>query len=220
VITLDTITAADLHFDVVRHEYSVFGRRVPGVTEILQAVRVSTDFEELAASSWRRAEAIEAKRELGHALHADAHAFDDDDLVWESVDPRVEPYLRAWQTFRQNSGVRPMTRERRVFHPGLWFAGTLDGIFVTPSGTRVLIDIKTGDPDDSGCQFQTAAYAAAYQVDHPDEPIQARWGVQLMPDRIIPYDIRPYADWRDWQKFQAFVTTYSEQAARRRSRRP
>jgi hypothetical protein len=66
----------------------------------------------------------------------DAHAFDDDDLDWHSVDPRVEPYLRAWQAFRANTGVVPITRERMVLHPGLWFAGTLDGVFLTQGGIQ------------------------------------------------------------------------------------
>lgn len=213
-VVVEGLTATALHFDPVAHVYTMHGRRVPGVTEILKAVGVSVDFEALAATSASRAEAIAAKRELGHAVHADAHAFDDDDLVWESVDPRVEPWLRAWATFRENTGLRPSTRERRVFHPRLWFAGTLDGIFTTPQGRRILVDIKTGDPDDSGCQFQTAAYQAAYQLEYPDDPIHERWGVQLLPGRPVPYDIRPYRDWRDFQTFQAFVTTYTHQQAR------
>jgi hypothetical protein len=191
---------------------------VPSVTHILSAVGVSMDFDALMGMSGDMARAIEAKRYLGTAVHADCHAFDDDDLVWSTVNPAVEPYLRAWATFRVNTGLMPLTRERRVFHPGQFYCGTLDGIFVMPTGKRVLVDIKTGDPDDSGCQFQTAAYVAAYRLEHPDDIIDERWGVQLVPDREIPYRISPYADWRDYGAFQAFVTTYRCQAARRATR--
>ena len=209
-------TATDLTFDPVAHEYRLpDGRPVPSVTQILSAVGVSLDFEALAQMSARTAAAVDLKRDLGHALHADAHAFDDDDLEWATVDERVRPYLEAWVAFRANTQITPTARERRVFHPVFRYAGTLDGIFLTPNGRRVLVDIKTGDPDDSGCRWQTAAYQYAFAIEHPREHIDERWGVRLMPGRSVPYDIAIYRDWRDWLAFQAFVTTFHYQAARR-----
>jgi hypothetical protein len=201
------VTATVLRFDPTLHEYRTpDGQLVPSVTQILKAVGVAVDFDELRASSARLGAAIDLKREIGTALHADAHAFDDDDLDWSTVDPRVEPYVRAWATFRENTRLVPVTRERRVFHPTLGYAGTLDGIFEQPNGRLVLADIKTGDPTASGCAYQTAAYLAAY-----------RWGVQLTPERRVPYRIFPYEAFDDFAKFQSFVTTYHCQAARRRT---
>jgi hypothetical protein len=217
-VTQATFTASDLSFDPATHEYRLpNGAIVPSVTQILSAVGVSVDFEALRASSERTAAAIDLKRDIGTALHADAYAFDDNDLDWSTVDPRVEPYLQAWATFRENTGLVPTTRERRVYNPFHGYAGTLDGIFRRPNGGLVLVDIKTGDPDDSGCAFQTAAYVAAYEFEHRDgEALAERWGVQLVPESRIPYRICPYTSWQDWPKFQAFVTTYYHQAARRR----
>lgn len=213
------MTSADLAFDAVAHEYRLpDGTRVPGVTEILRTVGVSADFEALAASSSRIADAIALKREIGHALHADAHAFDDDDLDWQTVDPRVEPYLRAWACFRGNTKLEPLTRERRVYHPHLRYAGTLDGIFRAPSGRIVLVDIKTGDPDDSGCQFQTAAYQLAHAITSPEQAVHERWGVQLVPGLSVPYRISQYIDFRDFAIWEAIVTTYYRQAIRRKER--
>lgn len=213
-----TLTAADVAFEPVAHEYRLpDGLRIPGVTEILSAVGVSVDFEGLASIGRRVADAIDLKREIGHALHHDAHAYDDDDLEWSTVDPRVEPYLRAWVTFRENSRLTPTTRERLVYHATYGYAGTFDGIFEKPDGGLVLIDIKTGDPDDSGCQYQTAAYLAAYQHEHGlTSTLVDRWGVQLVPQRVIPYRISPYTAWDDFARFQAFLTTFHCQAARRR----
>lgn len=211
------MTAAALSFDAAVHEYRrADGQVVPSVTQVLSAVGVSVDFESLRGMSIQMAAAIELKREIGSALHADAHAFDDNDLDWTTVDPRVEPYLRAWAVFRENSRLTPATRERRVYHPTFGYAGTLDGIFTLPTGRVVLVDIKTGDPEDSGCAYQTAAYEAAYQFEHPGQIIHERWGVRLTPDHGIPYRISPYSDWRDFTKFQAFLTTFHHQAARRR----
>lgn len=211
-----TMTAASITFEPEAHIYRLpNGQTVPSVTTILRATGVSVDFEAIKASSPRRAGAIEEKRDIGTALHADAHAFDDDDLDWSTVDHRVEPYLRAWETFRNNKGVVPLSRERIVYHPGLHYTGTLDGIFGTGEGKTVLIDIKTGDPEDSGCCYQTAAYELAWRTEH-DVHIDERWGVQLIPGRRVPYVITPYTDWRDADRWRAIVTTFYCQAARRR----
>lgn len=215
-MTTRAFSAADLSFDPVLHEYRLpDGEAVPSVTTILGAVGVSLNFEDLSQRSERVRAAIDFKRDLGHALHADAHAFDDDDLVWETVNAEVLPYLLAWSTFRSNTGLVPVSRERRVFHPELFYCGTLDGIFRKPDGRLVLVDIKTGDPEDSGCRWQTAAYQAAFALEHPELPVVERWGVRLMPDKSVPYDIHPYAEWREWMQFKAFLTTYHCQAARR-----
>lgn len=207
-----------LSFDADRHEYRFGDQLVPSVTQILHATGVATDFEELAALGPRISLAIGYKRALGTAVHADCHAFDDHDLD-ASADERVQPYLQAWATFRENLHVEPEARERRVFNPLYFYAGTLDGVFrIGPK--RVLIDIKIGDPEDAGAAFQTAAYEAAYLIDHPDDLITERWAVQLLPDRRVPYAITNYSaraeSWRDFTKFQCFVTTYGEQAVRRR----
>lgn len=209
------MSAATLTFDAAIHEYRLSdGRRVPSVTEILKATRVSVDFNEISARSGRLAEMIATKRELGIAVHADSHAFDDDDLDWSTVDPRVEPYVKAWATFRLNSQLVPLTRERVVFHPSLFYSGTLDGIFRAPNGRRILCDIKTGDPRDAGAQFQLAAYDLAYLVDH-DEPIDERWSVQLTPELGVPYRVTPHSGWRDVEIWRAIVATYYAQPARR-----
>lgn len=208
--------SAELTFDEIAHVYRYADEVVPSVTQILRATGVSVDFQSLSAMSAIMRAAIELKREIGSALHADAHAFDDDDLDLGAVDPRVRPYLDAWIEFRMNSGLTPDVRERRVFHKGMRYAGTLDGIFTTRSGKRVLVDIKTGDPADSGCQFQTAAYESAY-LDMGGSAIHERWGVQLIPGRQIPYVVSRYTDWQDVNRWYSIVTTFHLQAARRRA---
>lgn len=214
-------TAADLSFDKPRHQYRLpDGRLVPSVTTILRDTRVSVDFDAIAATSRIREEQIERRRELGSLVHDCCHAFDDGDLDWDELErtaPECAPYVVAWQTFRVNSGVEPLVRERMVFHQGQFYCGTLDGVFRLKLATarRILIDIKIGKPEDAAAQFQTAAYHRAYEEEHPDEPIDERWAVQLTPERAIPYRITPYADWSDYPKFQAFLVTWREQADRR-----
>ncbi|MGE3278121.1 MAG: hypothetical protein AB7O67_23675 [Vicinamibacterales bacterium] len=209
-----------LAFDPVRHEYRLpGGELVPSVTQILRDTGVSVDFQALSEMSADIGAAITLKRDIGTALHADAHAYDDDDLDWSTVNPLVEPYLRAWATFRANfPHLRPETRERQVFHGLYRYGGTLDGILVNPdTGHRVLVDLKTGDPEAAGARYQLAGYQLAYQFEHPETVIHERWSVQLTPDRQVPYRVHPYHDARDAQVWRSIVTTYYAQASRRRT---
>jgi len=209
------LSAQALTFDPTKHEYWLDGRIVPSVTQILKATGVSTDFDALGAMSDRLHGQIELKRDLGSALHQDIHAFDDGDLVWETVDDRVLPYLEAWTIFRENTGLKPLARERMVFHPALNYCGTLDGIFERPDGARVLLDVKTGDPHDAAANLQTAGYQLAYACEHPDLFIVERQSVQLQPDRKVPYLVTPYRDFSDFATWSAIVTTYWNQSGRR-----
>jgi hypothetical protein len=204
-----TFTAADLAFDAAAHTYTLpDGRQVPSVTQILKGVGISTDFDALGAISDQLRDRIDYRRALGTAVHADAHSFDDGVLDEATVHPEVVPLLEAWKVFRENTRLVPLTRERRVFDPRLFYCGTLDGIFRTPSGRNVLIDIKTGDPEASGARYQLAAYHQAWSIQHPEIPVSERWSVRLTPENGVPYRISTYTDWSDFGKFAAFVTTY------------
>jgi hypothetical protein len=169
-------------FDPELHEYRVkaTGEVVPSVTQVLKDTGVSVDFDELSEFGSRIRKAIEVKRDIGTALHADAHAYDDHDLDWSTVHPEVEPYLKAWVAFRENyPHLQPAGRERVVYHPALKYAGTLDGLFI---------------------DNRMEATAAV---------ITEHWSVQLMPDRRVPYRVTPYQDiYHNMMTWQAIVTTY------------
>lgn len=214
-----TLRAADLRFDAELHEYRLpTGHRIPSVTQILHATGCATDFEAIAATSARAALQIDHRRRLGTAVHADCHAFDDNDLDWNAVHPDVVPYLRAWAAYRENMRLHPLARERRVLHGAEIYCGTLDGIFRNlDTGRRVLVDIKLGEPHHAGAHLQTAAYLAAYEWENGPaarDPID-RCAVQLVPERRVPYVITPYSDWRDTQRWLAVLTTYYEQPLQR-----
>lgn len=207
---------AAIAFDAATHRYTrEDGTRVPSVTHILQATGVALDFDALAdARGPATREAIEAKRALGSVVHADIHALDDGDLVWETVDPRSAPYVAAWQRCKDNLGLVSLSRERRVYHRDLGYAGTLDAIVLAPDGHHVLVDLKLGDPESAGCRYQTALYQLAWQTGH-NLSIDERWGVWLRPDLRVPYRLFPYREWRDLEVARAIVTTYYAQPRRR-----
>lgn len=218
------LTADDLVFDRATHRSTrPDGREVPHVTAVLSAVGVSTNFEDLAQLSKKLAADIAARCVLGSIVHLDAHAYDDEDLDWSSVSDQSRPFVEAWATCRANNRLKPLLRERRIYHPLYDYTGFYDGVFLhEPSGKIVLGDLKLGDPDDSGCMFQTAAYAEAHEAARPDMRIDERWAIQLTPERRVPYRITNYSDyqtrpngWLDFQQFLAFLTTFRAQAGRR-----
>lgn len=194
-----------LLFDAAEHRYTTpEGVVVPSVTQILKACGQSTDFEGLRAlSPWKKRD-IDARRDLGSAVHADTHALDDGDLNWDTVHPEVAPFLDCWRMFRERKQLTPVERERIQFHDGLWFCGTFDGLFTMPGfDGLVLPDLKIGDPEDAAAQFQTAGYEVAYRWQRHREgrPVDGvpiwRWSVQLTPDRTEPYKITTYDDYSD-----------------------
>lgn len=219
------LTVAEIQYDPATHRsVAPDGREVPHVTHVLESVGVATDFAGLASFSPKLCRDIEERRALGSAVHADCHAFDDGDLIWESIDPRVLPYVDiAWRSCRENLGLVPLKRERRLYHALYHYTGIMDGLFRDRRQKVILADLKIGDPEDAGAQFQTAAYEAAYKFEHPGEVIDERWAIHLCPQAIIPYRVVNYSApsraaeaWTDFNKFQAMLVTYWEQAGRRR----
>lgn len=217
------LTAADLAYDAETHTTQApDGRAVPHVTAILEAVGVSTDFEELSSWGPRMAARIETARLLGDAVHKDCHAYDDDDLDLDAVHPDVVSHVEAWARCRIDEGLEPVSggRERRLFHDLFWYTGITDGVFRRRDGALVLVDLKTGDPESAACHLQTAAYEAAWLREHPDMRISARWAIRLTPSKRIPYRVLNYTArsdaYLDFAKFQACLTVFNEQPARRR----
>lgn len=218
-------TVDDLTFDAATHTSRLpDGRDVPHVTAVLGAVGVATDFAELAGYSPRMAQLIEFAAARGTAVHADCHAYDDDDLDWETVDSAVRPYVDAWRICRQNLSLTPLAhaRERRIYNSRSQYTGILDGVFVLPDQRRVLIDIKTGDPETAAAHLQTAAYERGWNELHPDLSIAERWAVWLRPDKRVPYAIINYSShadhWQDFAKFAACLCVFHELPSRRRRR--
>ena len=206
------MTAADLRFDAESHTYTTPGGVVvPSITQILRATGVSVDF-----SSLPNREAIARKRDIGVAVHADAHSFDDGDLDHSTVHPDVVPYLAAWIAFREEKRLMPVERERRVYDPIRNVAGTFDGVFSEAGqDSLVLVDLKLGNPEDAAARYQTAAYILAHAIEVPEARGYRRWSVQLFPDRQIPYVVTAYTDWTDFAVWQSIVSTFWASSQRR-----
>jgi hypothetical protein len=113
--------------------------------------------------------------------------------------------------------------ERRIASRRHQVAGTLDCLG-TLDGTAVLLDFKTGRPDDVAADLQTAAYhaLAAEWAEEDDalarffaeHPVVRRFAVQLRKDAT--FRIEAYADPRDFRDFLTLVA--AQQIVTRRGR--
>lgn len=149
---------------------------LPRVTEILADVGLGPDFSRVPVA------VLEAARVRGSAVHAAIEAlvygfFDEADLA-EDVLPRLDAYRR----FVKESGYETTHTEIEVTHPAWRYRGHPDtaGWLLTK---RIILDWKNTDAVDvDAASLQLAAYRAAWNAEHPTEPVDAIAVVQLKGD--------------------------------------
>lgn len=185
-----------LRFDAESHTYWLGSRKVPGVTTVLKP---------LYDWSMVDPEVLAAKAALGTAVHLCTELYDADDLDDDTVMPEWRPYLDGWVKFREETGFVPTRIETRVFHPGLFYAGTLDrtGILFD---AEAMLDIKTSATMSPAVGCQTAAYLRALTAapDYEGPQDMKRYSVQLKPDGT--YKLHEYNDPTDWPTFVSLLT--------------
>ena len=140
---------ARFEFDPIAHCYTLDGRALPSVTQILRGL---DDFSNVTAR------VLEKARDRGQRVHA-ACSLDVLGILDENtVDDQVAPYLAQFRKFLRESRFTPTLSECLVYDDKLWYAGTLDLFGDLPGCIDVQIDIKSGAiPRSVGPQ--TSAYA-------------------------------------------------------------
>ena len=117
-------------YDDETHTYSLNGRKMDSVTQILEHVGI-LDKKWFKEFSWVR----------GKQLHAALHYLDDGDLDWDSVLPEHMPYIEGYTDFRSRNLWAWTDLEEPIYHKFLLYGGTPDRV-----SDAVLLDIKTGVP--------------------------------------------------------------------------
>lgn len=191
------MTTADLVFDEAAHVYRLGGVVVPSVTQLLEPIK--PDFAGIPPS------VLEAKRELGTAVHLACELDDDDDLDEDSVPEAVAPYLAAWRAFKSDTGAEVLMNEQKLAHRSLRYAGTLDRLVRVRSGDVYLVDLKTAISMSASFGPQLCGYQLLLDESIYDLKL-ARKGLQLRKDGT--YRLVPYNNPNDMAAFRACLSLY------------
>jgi hypothetical protein len=209
------LTVADgLQFDAAAHRYTLDGRRLPSVTEILAPI---------TAQEYRGVdrETMERAALLGQAVHKLIELDIAGTLDEDALDGGLRPYLAQWRQFLSQSGFTPVLSERRVHSARYGYAGTPD-LFGILNADAALIDAKRTAAVPRSAGPQTAGYEQALRENCPDVVSQCasgsgdgriyRYALHLTPER---WRLVPQKDPNDLRVFLAALTlhNYLEKAA-------
>lgn len=126
---------SEFYFDSEKHEYTLDGRIIPSVTQILADMGFidSTWFTEYA-------------RQRGDFVHRIIKWYCNSVLDDDSVDSLLMPYLDAWIQFVKDSKFHSISVEIPVFSEPYQFAGTPDHVGLI-NDMKCVLDVKTGAID-------------------------------------------------------------------------
>ena len=197
-----------LQFDPITHTYTLRGRRLESVTQVLEDVGIS-DFSMLPPST--RNEALRR----GSVVH-EAIALDiEDDLDDSSVPEDYMGYVLAARRFRAERQFEVELHEHRFYHPQFFYSGTLDakGTAVINSQRRkVILDWKSGVAS-SWVRYQLAAYCGFF----PSPGAELRICVEIHKDGTYRIFEFPAAEFR--ADFDVFLSALTVMRVKREEKR-
>jgi hypothetical protein len=168
------------------HVYRLDGRRLHGVTDVLDAVGLISDFAK---------NDIAARR--GSMVHLACHYLAEERLDWTTVDEQIVAYVRAFEKFLHDTNFEVWKVETQLYDEELGFAGTFDLYGYCPAMGISVLDIKTGIK----ARYhgpQLAAYQHLIRNKHWKFP-DHRAVIRLRADAT--YTLDPYKDRNDWKLF-------------------
>lgn len=193
-----------LEFEPLSHSYWFEGERVPSVTHIIRPLE----------GYYRMSETLlRPYAERGSAVHELTERWDktplEDDFDPEQVPSELRGYLLAWINFRNDFDFAPTHIEHQVFHPRLFYAGTIDRVGVVRNQLSI-VDIKTSAKLGPAVGVQLAAYQHALES---EEEVTGRYAVQLADDGT--YRVVEYTNPLDWDAFRGCLALHTWQEQHR-----
>ena len=193
----------DFIFDADRHLYLVQGRPVPSVTQVLHSAGLSAEYSMVSA------EVLDRKRIIGEYVHKATQYLDEGCLDVETVDPEIQGYLAAYESFLRESGFRPHLVEHRLVGRinGMLCGGTIDRTG-SLAGKLWIIDLKCIERLYPAFSLQTAGYELLLPKPVVPPFKYDRGVLQLRRDGS--YKLTAYSDPADLNVFRAalVVTTW------------
>lgn len=155
------------------HRYFWNGKRVPGITAVLEEEGVS-DYSGMPLAL------REHSLLRGQFVHSGCELIDWKNLDETSVDPAIAGYLAGWRKFLADTSPVWTVIEQMTYHPRYGYAGQPDRAG-TIHGKPWVVEIKSGAPG-RGVGLQTAAQAhLLFPPGDADRKVR-RGAVWLKPD--------------------------------------
>ena len=180
-----TSSLHECHFDEDAHLYTIDGEEVVSVT---QALVESSIIDTTWFTEWAR--------NRGSAVHKALEFKIKGTLDLNSIDPRIQGYIDAYDRFLADTDFKCLEVERHVWSPKDRFAGTFDQLGSFRNSHRAIVDTKTG-----ALQWQTGLQLTGYADAHTQETgsiVERLVGLQLKVDGT--YNMKTYPlellDWR------------------------
>lgn len=183
--------------DEENHVYYFQGRKVPGITSLMEPIHSYDGVPE-----W----ILERKAELGSCVHLATELHDRDDLDEATLSPELAPYLAAWKDFRKEHSGRIHAVEPKLFHASMGYAGQPDRCMQIDTEYDVL-EIKTTSRLFNAVGVQLMAQTRLLEANAPGMRIGKRFAIQLKDDGR--YQLREYKDPHDWPTFISLLTTHN-----------
>lgn len=202
------MSLAALQFDAESHTYTVGGKVLDSVTQILKP---------LSAAEYRgvSADVLDRAAQLGKAVHAVIELDNKRVLDVDALDPLLVPYYGHWRQFLAQSGFKPLLSEEKLHSLRYGYAGALD-LFGTLNGEAALIDAKRTVKVPRLAGPQTAGYEILLRERRPDLIDAAcsgpgngrvhRYALHLTPDR---WQLVPFKDPNDQRVFLSALTLHN-----------
>jgi hypothetical protein len=183
-----------LEFDKSLHEYTLNGKRVPSVTQVLGSLE---SLEGIPSG------VLEHARQRGQRVHEAMALLVRDDLDWSSLDPELVPYVMGGKRFLDESGAVVIASELRMACSKIRCAGTLD-LLIEWKNAEGIVDFKATAAVPRTVGPQTAAYDRLYQSMFGGRA-RKRYCVQLKPG---DYSVHALTDPTDWSVFQSALNIH------------
>lgn len=212
-----------LHFDADSHTYTLDGRVVPSVTQLIRPL-------EADALARIPENTLEWKRGLGEQVHLACQLDDEGDLDEDNLDQAIYPYLWAWRNFRDDHNLEILLNEMPLGSRRYRFAGTIDRVAVLNKGLiqgtfvykgLATIDIKTRVDLPDAIGVQLAGYNRLVE-EHPELAQTLAHSTGQMPHRVAvrlgpdgKYSTRVYTDTEDLACFTACLSLHNWMAKRK-----
>jgi len=178
----------ELQFDEETHTYTLDGRRIPSVTQVLDPI---------SSMHMVDPQLLEERAAFGTAVHQAAELYLLGQLDTDDIDTDVWNCIFALKKFLMDTQIEPLFVEKRVYSPRHQYAGGVDLVAQKPLGEQVAIDFKTALVTPHTVGPQLAGYTQA--LEEEDIHIDERWCVQLNADG--KYKLTPQPDLRDFVVF-------------------